>query len=74
MREAYWVACRQHPHHQGSTTLMMQTCSVPLVIDENPNGGFDFLATPSCANFRRFFTPENEVIMHMQVKHANTCA
>ena len=59
-----------HPHHQGSTSLMMQSCSVPVVLDENPDGGFDFLATPSCAPFRRFFTPEHEVIMHMQVRHA----
>ena len=47
---------------------MMQTCSLPVVLDENPDGGFDFLATPSCAPFRRFFIPDNEVIMHMQVR------
>ena len=46
---------------------MMQSCSVPLVLDENPDGGFDYLATPSCERFRSIFTPDNEVIMHMQV-------
>ena len=61
------MLCRMHPHHQGSTSLMMQTCSLPVVLDENPSGGFDFLDTPSCAPFRRLFTPDNEVIMHMQV-------
>ena len=52
---------------------MMQTCSVPLVLDENPNGGFDYLATPSCKPFRPFFSPENEVIMHMQVSLLSFC-
>ena len=46
---------------------MMQSCSVPVVLDENPEGGFDYLATPSCERFRSLFTPANEVIMHMQV-------
>ena len=46
---------------------MMQSCSVPVVLDENPEGGFDYLATPSCERFRSVFTPDNEVIMHMQV-------
>ena len=45
----------------------MQSCSVPVVLDENPEGGFDYLATPSCERFRSLFTPANEVIMHMQV-------
>ena len=58
-----------HPHHQGSTSLMMQTCSVPVVLDENSEGGFDYLATPSCERFRSIFTPDNEVIMHMQVPY-----
>ena len=63
----FWSACRMHPHHQGSTSLMMQSCSVPVVLDENPNEGFDYLATPSCERLRSIFTPDNEVIMHMQV-------
>lgn len=46
---------------------MMQSCSLPVVLDENPAGGFDFLGTPSCEPFRKFFTPDNEIIMHMQV-------
>ena len=46
---------------------MMQSCSVPVVLDENPEGGFDYLATPSCERFRSIFMPDNEVIMHMQV-------
>ncbi len=65
--------CRMHPHHQGSSSLMMQTCSVPVVLDENPSGGFDYLSTPSCAPFQQFFTPENEIIMHMQVSRNISC-
>lgn len=56
-----------HPHHHGSSALHTQSASVPVVIDPNPAGGFDYLATPSCQPFRRFFAPDNEVIMHMQV-------
>ncbi len=60
--------CRMHPHHHGSGSLQTQSASVPLVIDQNPATGFDFLATPSCERFRPLFEPENEVIMHMQAR------
>ncbi|EIE26107.1 hypothetical protein COCSUDRAFT_46497 [Coccomyxa subellipsoidea C-169] len=58
----FWM----HPHHHGSGSLQTQSASVPLVVDQNPATGFDFLATPSCERFRPLFAPENEVIMHMQ--------
>jgi hypothetical protein len=60
-----------HPHHRGSSTLMSQTCSLPVVVDEDPTGGFNYLATPSCKPYRSFFTADNEVIMHMQVSMQN---
>ena len=50
---------------------MSQTCSLPVVIDENPSEGFHYLATPSCKSYYSFFTPDNEVIMHMQVSMHN---
>lgn len=62
------LARRMHPHHHGSGSLQTQSASVPLVVDQNPATGFDFLATPSCEGFRSLFAPENEVIMHMQVR------
>jgi hypothetical protein len=68
------MACatsRMHPHHKGSTSIMIQTCSLPAVVDENPDGGFDYLATPSCRPYRAYFTPDNEVIMHMQAGSHN---
>jgi hypothetical protein len=60
--------CRMHPHHQGSSSLQAQSCSLPVVIDPNPAGGFDYLATPSCQPYRALFAPDNEVIMHMQAR------
>ena len=65
------ATCRMHPHHKGSTSLMIQTCSLPVVVDENPDGGLDDLATPSCEPYREYFTPDDEVIMHMQAGSHN---
>ena len=56
-----------HPHHHGSGSLQTQTASLPLIVDPNPAGGWDYLATPSCQRFQPLFQPEFEVIMHMQV-------
>ncbi|BDA44392.1 probable multicopper oxidase LPR1 homolog 3 at C-terminar half [Coccomyxa sp. Obi] len=59
---SFWM----HPHHHGSGTLQTQSASVPVIVDPNPAGGWDFLATPSCQRFQPLFQPEFEVIMHMQ--------
>lgn len=59
---------RMHPHHHGSGSLQTQTASLPVVVDTNPAGGWDYLATPSCQRLQPLFQPQFEVIMHMQVR------
>ena len=56
-----------HPHHQGSSSLQAQSCSIPVVIDHTPGVGWDYLNTSSCQPYQRLFTADNEVVMHMQV-------
>ena len=64
---------RIHPHHHGSSSLMTHTATVPVIVDVNPEGGFDPLGSASCANMRQFFPADNsnEIILHFQVSFAN---
>ncbi|KAA6422589.1 MAG: hypothetical protein FRX49_07450 [Trebouxia sp. A1-2] len=61
---ALWI----HPHHHGSSSLMTHTATVPVIVDVNPDGGFDPLGSASCANMQQFFPADdsNEIILHFQ--------
>ena len=53
---------------------MTHTATVPVIIDVNPDGGFDPLGSASCADMRQFFPSDdsNEIILHFQVSCANS--
>ncbi|DBA78463.1 hypothetical protein WJX79_001206 [Trebouxia sp. C0005] len=61
---ALWI----HPHHHGSSSLQTHTATVPVIIEVNPDGGFDPLGSASCANMQQFFPADNsnEIILHFQ--------
>ncbi|KAK9804565.1 hypothetical protein WJX73_000182 [Symbiochloris irregularis] len=60
----YWL----HPHQQGSAVNQLNTASLPVIIDQEPKGGFDFLSAPSCQKARRAFTEglAPEIVINIQ--------
>lgn len=63
------ILYRIHPHHHGASSLQTHTATVPVMIEVNPDGGFDPLGSASCADMKTFFPEDdsNEIVLHFQV-------
>lgn len=69
-----WVG-RMHPHQQGSAVNQLNTASLPVIIDQERQGGFDFLSADSCKNAKRAFTEglAPEIVINIQVSTNLQC-
>ena len=58
---------RLHPHHHGSNSNQITTASMPLVVEQNDQGGHDYWPDAGCAATKAaVYGGAEEVIMHIQ--------